>query len=112
VLGRPTLPVSIARLASERTLSTPVTCWVMPMEYTMAAALARAYVRAAWAIKSAGTPLMASPRRGGYARTARSSASKFSVRAEMNSRFSSFSARMTCIMELTRATSEPGRWRR
>ena len=36
VPGLPRLPVSIWRLATDLTLSTPVVCWVIPIEYRIA----------------------------------------------------------------------------
>ena len=37
VPGRPIWPVSSARLATARTCSVPDECWVIPIEYTIAA---------------------------------------------------------------------------
>ncbi len=43
----PRWPQSMARLASDLTLSVPVVCWVIPMQYRMLARSAVAYMRAA-----------------------------------------------------------------
>ena len=112
MLDFPTLPVSMARLAQEMTLSVPVVCWVMPIAYTMAARLAPAYIRAAATTSSAGMPVISSTRSGVYSATAALSSSMPSVRVPTNSSSSKASLRMTCIMPLSQATSVPGRWRR
>ncbi|SUB70765.1 Uncharacterised protein [Pluralibacter gergoviae] len=58
--GLPRLPVRIARLVSDRTVSTPCQNWVTPMPHRMVAVFAVAYIRAQSRICRALRPVIAS----------------------------------------------------
>ena len=86
---RPILPVSIARLARERTLSMPVVCWVMPIAYRMADLFDLAYISAAFSRAFPRMPVVCSTFSGGYSFTF-FKASNPSVRSWINSFFPAF----------------------
>ncbi len=107
--GRPTFPVSRARLAQPITPSEPSWCSVTPRPYRSRARSAWAYSRAAASSSAAATPVMAATRSGGYSRTFSAKASNCSPRAAMKSASCRRSRIITCARPFSRATLVPGR---
>ncbi len=107
MLSLPTLPVSMARLATEMTLSVPVVCWVIPMLNTKLALSASPMAKAAASRSRPGTPVISSTLSGVYLSTVSLNSWKPSQRSSMNSVSWRPSRRMTFMRPLSSATSVP-----
>ncbi len=90
-----------------RTLSTPDTCWVTPIDHTSTAEPADAYMRAKRAMSARVAPDDCSSTSYGSSSSSASTASKPAVRAFTNPRSIPPIARSSFITPLTNATSPP-----
>ena len=89
------------------TLSTPCSCWVMPIDHTSTAEPADAYIRANRAMSARDAPDARSSSSNGWRSSSATSSSNPFVCARTNSRSTASSARSSFSTPLKNATSPP-----
>ena len=105
--GRPTMPRSIARLATMRTLSVPWAWWVMPMAHARTAFSASQYCRPIRSIVSRSTPDSRTTVSQSTASTLSRHSAKPSVDSAMKALSSAARLRTTFATPVSSARSPP-----